>query len=168
METLAHFPHIGSSRGKAAFPESPMTATTLSQTAYPSLPLAGAQAERATGLAMRRGAAGRCPACGEKGMFSSYLKVRDACPACDEALHHQRADDGPAYMTIVIVSHILTPILLAMYIAWRPSVASMLIGFLGAAIVMSLVMLPMIKGAFVGLQWARRMHGFGDGDAASE
>ena len=146
-----------------------MTVTTLSPTvASPTTASASPEDERATGLAMRRGAVGRCPACGERGLFSSYLKVRDACPSCDEALHHQRADDGPAYVTILVVSHILTPILLAMYIAWRPSVTSMLVGFLGAAVVMSLTMLPMVKGAFVGLQWARRMHGFGHGDAAAE
>lgn len=145
-----------------------MTATALLQTAAPSPMPAPEEGERATGLSMRRGAAGRCPACGERGLFSSYLKVRDACPACDEALHHQRADDGPAYVTILVVSHILTPILLGMYIAWRPSVTAMLVGFLGAAIVMSLAMLPMVKGAFVGLQWARRMHGFGQGEAAAE
>lgn len=144
-----------------------MTVTPLSPTAATST-LPEPEGERATGLAMRRGAVGRCPACGERGLFSGYLKVSDACPECDEALHHQRADDGPAYVTILIVSHILTPILLAIYVAWRPTVTSMLVGFLTAAVVLSLVMLPMIKGAFVGLQWARRMHGFGHGDAAAE
>jgi uncharacterized protein (DUF983 family) len=28
--------------------------------------------------------------------------------------------------------------------------------------VLSLALLPRIKGAFIGFQWARRMHGFGD------
>ena len=31
------------------------------------------------------------------------------------------------------------------------------------ALVLSLVLLPMIKGALIGLQWALRMHGFGAG-----
>lgn len=120
--------------------------------------------DRQTALAMRRGAMGRCPNCGQGKLFRSYLRVNDSCPACGEALHHQRADDGPAYLTILVVSHILTPLLLIVFVAWRPSVAAMLVGFLGAAVVLSLVMLQPIKGAMVGLQWARRMHGFGDGD----
>ena len=128
----------------------------------------GTEADRATGNAMRRGATGRCPACGERGLFSSYLKVRDNCPSCNEALHHQRADDGPAYVTVFAVSHLLTPILFAVFIAWRPSVALMLIAFLTAAVVLSLAMLPVVKGAMVGLQWARRMHGFGHGEASTE
>ncbi|WP_295169366.1 hypothetical protein [uncultured Paracoccus sp.] len=37
----------------------------------------------------------------------------------------------------------------------------MILSFGLGAIVLSLAMLPVIKGAMVGLQWARRMHGFG-------
>lgn len=125
-------------------------------------------ADRLVGLAMRRGALGRCPSCGEGKLFQGYLTVRDQCPNCGEHLHHQRADDGPAYITILVVSHLLTPILLAVFIAWRPSVTSMLIGFLGAAVVMSLALLPVIKGAMVGMQWSRRMHGFGHGEARTD
>ena len=117
--------------------------------------------ERPTGQAMLRGARGRCPACGEGRLFTSYLKVGDACPACQEDLHHQRADDGPAYLTILIVSHLGAPLLLASFIAWRPSAMTMILSFGLGAIVLSLAMLPVIKGAMVGLQWARRMHGFG-------
>ncbi|QBX34221.1 DUF983 domain-containing protein [Paracoccus liaowanqingii] len=117
--------------------------------------------ERPTGQAMLRGARGRCPACGEGKLFLSYLKVADHCPSCQEEMHHQRADDGPAYLTILIVSHLGAPLLLASFIAWRPSAMTMLLSFSIGAIVLSLAMLPLIKGAMVGLQWARRMHGFG-------
>ncbi|MRX51267.1 DUF983 domain-containing protein [Paracoccus sp. S-4012] len=141
------------------------TITTAFPSPLPSHALAG---ERPTGQAMRRGAASRCPACGEGRLFSRFLKVADHCPSCNEALHHHRADDGPAYVTIVIVSHLLSPILMIVFLAWRPSTASMVVGFLGAAVVMSLLLLPPIKGAFVGLQWARRMHGFGRGEASTE
>ena len=56
----------------------------------------------------------------------------------------------------------LAPLLLACYVAWRPSAMTMIWTFGLGAIVLSLLLLPRIKGAFVGLQWARRMHGFGD------
>jgi len=117
--------------------------------------------ERPTGQAMLRGAMGRCPACGEGKLFRSFLKVADHCPACGEALHHQRADDGPAYLTILLVSHLGAPLLLACYVAWRPSAMTMVWTFGLGAVILSLLLLPRIKGAFVGLQWARRMHGFG-------
>ncbi len=111
--------------------------------------------------AMLRGAARRCPACGEGRAFHGYLTVRDQCDSCGEDLSHQRADDGPAYLTILLVSHLGAPLLLAIYMAWRPSPMSMLLGFGLGAIVLSLTLLPVIKGSFVGFQWARRMHGFG-------
>lgn len=120
------------------------------------------EAERPTKQAMLRGARGKCPCCGEGALFSRYLKVADHCPHCNEALHHQRADDGPAYLTILLVSHLGAPLLLAFYMAWRPSAISMIIGFGLGAVVLSLLLLPRIKGAMVGLQWARRMHGFGN------
>lgn len=119
--------------------------------------------ERSTKQAMLRGMRGHCPACGKGQLFRSYLKVADHCPACGEALHHQRADDGPAYLTILLVSHLGAPLLLASYIAWRPSATTMILSFGLGAIVLSLALLPRIKGAMIGLQWARRMHGFGIG-----
>jgi uncharacterized protein (DUF983 family) len=39
---------------------------------------------------------------------------------------------------------------------WIPAVA-----WSALALVWSLLMLPRIKGALVGMQWAHRMHGFG-------
>ncbi|MDO5528677.1 MAG: DUF983 domain-containing protein [Paracoccus sp. (in: a-proteobacteria)] len=123
-------------------------------------------AERPTGEAMRRGALRRCPSCGEGAIFRGYLKIRDACESCGEDLSHQRADDGPAYMTVLVVSHLLAPALLWIFIAYRPEPVPLLIGFSAAAIILSLVLLPIFKGAMVGMQWARRMHGFGDKTSA--
>ena len=117
--------------------------------------------DRPTRQAMLRGAMGKCPACGEGKIFDGFLTVNDHCPNCGEALHHQRADDGPAYLTILLVSHIAAPLLLWVFISYRPSATSLLIGFGLGTIVASLLLLPRIKGAMVGLQWARRMHGFG-------
>ncbi|MCF3974581.1 DUF983 domain-containing protein [Paracoccus salsus] len=120
------------------------------------------ESDRPSGRSMLRGARGLCPACGDGRLFKGYLTVADHCPRCDEALHHQRADDGPAYLTILLVTHLGAPLLLACFVAWRPSAMTMILSFGLGAIVLSLLLLPRIKGAFVGLQWARRMHGFGD------
>lgn len=120
-----------------------------------------APADRLLGEAMRRGALGRCPNCGAARIFTGYLRVKDQCPNCGEELHHQRADDGPAYVTILIVSHIAAALLLTVYTVYRPSSEVLIAVFLGGSLLASLILLPIIKGAFVGLQWAKRMHGFG-------
>ncbi len=87
--------------------------------------------------------------------------MRDHCPACGEALHHHRADDGPAYLTILIVGHILAPALLWTFVAFRPSPPVLALVFAAAAAGLSLFLLPRIKGMVVAIQWSRRMHGFG-------
>jgi uncharacterized protein (DUF983 family) len=111
--------------------------------------------------ALLRGWRRRCPSCGAGPMMSGYLKVREACPVCGEALHHQRADDGPAYLTILIVGHLLAPTLLFTYTKWRPDPMVMAVGFTIGTVALSLYLLPRLKGALVALQWAKRMHGFG-------
>lgn len=116
---------------------------------------------RAARSAVAKGWRRRCPRCGTGPMLKSYLKVRDFCPICGEALHHHRADDGPAYLTILLVGHLLAPVIHVVFAALRPDPWIMATGFCLLALTLSLALLPRIKGAIVGFQWARRMHGFG-------
>ncbi len=72
-----------------------------------------AEGSRDTVQALWRGFLGRCPNCGKGAMFRAYLKVNDNCPVCHEELHHQRADDAPPYVTMLVVGHIVVALLLA-------------------------------------------------------
>ena len=119
------------------------------------------EAERPTWPAIRRGWHGKCPNCGSGPLLRGYLKVRESCPVCGEALHHQRADDGPAYMTILIVGHIVGPMVLWAFVKWRPDPLVLASVFSVGTVALSLYLLPRLKGALVGVQWAKRMHGFG-------
>jgi uncharacterized protein (DUF983 family) len=110
--------------------------------------------------ALVRGLRGRCPHCGEGRLFRAFLKVADYCPACGEPLHHQRADDAPAYFVILIVGHIVVPILLAVETAYAPPIWVHLAIWPALTLAMSLLLLQPIKGAIINLQWACRMHGF--------
>jgi uncharacterized protein (DUF983 family) len=118
------------------------------------------QAERNTREATLRGARGICPRCGTGPLFDGYLSVAPTCPDCGLDLTPQRADDGPAYLTIVIVGHVLVPLLVPVYQAWDPHPLLVALGFSAAAVALSLVLLPRLKGAMIGLQWAKRLHGF--------
>ena len=111
--------------------------------------------------AMWRGFRGKCPSCGSGPILRSYLTVRDHCPVCQEDLSHHRADDGPAYLTILIVGHLMAPLLLIVFETWRPEPLVLFTIFAIGTIALSLYLLPRLKGAIVGLQWAKRMHGFG-------
>ena len=111
--------------------------------------------------ALWRGFRTRCPRCGDGPMLHSYLKVRDACPDCGEPLHHARADDGPAYLTILVVGHLMAPLILWFYPAFRPSPMVTATVFSVFAVTLSLVLLPRFKGIIVATQWANRLGGFG-------
>jgi uncharacterized protein (DUF983 family) len=95
-------------------------------------------------------------------MFRAYLKVADACPVCGEDLSPQRADDAPAYVTMLIMGHFIVAGILAADELWPNSpMLPLVVGWSALAALCSLWLLPRVKGALVGYQWAMRMHGFG-------
>lgn len=118
-------------------------------------------APRDTMQAMGRGTVSKCPACGEGHLYRAYLKVADTCDHCGEELHHQRADDAPAYFTISIVGHIVVAGALILERALAPATWVHMAVWLPLTLFLSLTMLPAVKGALIGLQWSKRMHGFG-------
>lgn len=117
--------------------------------------------DRPTKPALIRGLQRKCPNCGEGMMFQGYLKVADHCPVCSEELHHHRADDGPAYLTILLVAHVLGVLMHVAFVYLRPDPLVMAVVLTIVCVAMSLYLLPRLKGMIVGIQWARRMHGFG-------
>ncbi len=118
--------------------------------------------DRPLGEAIRRGLLGRCPACGRGRLFRAYLKVVNSCQVCGEDLSHQRADDAPAYLTMLIVGHGVAAGVLMSEEMWPHSSLLLDAAFwLMATVVASLLILPRAKGAVVGQQWALYMHGFG-------
>jgi uncharacterized protein (DUF983 family) len=119
---------------------------------------------RALKPALLRGWQRRCPACGAGAMMRGYLDVRQSCPACGEALHHHRADDGPAYLTILLVGHLMAPLLLWFFTTFRPDPLVLFTVFAVGCVGLSLYLLPRLKGGMVAYQWAKRLHGFGVDD----
>ena len=102
----------------------------------------------------------KCPQCGSGPMFQGYLKVRDECQVCNEQLHHHRADDGPAYLTILIVGHIMAPFMHILFVSYRPEPLVMFSILAVGCVGLSLYLLPRLKGVVVSIQWSKRMHGF--------
>ena len=117
--------------------------------------------ERALWPAVWKGFRRKCPNCGSGPIMKSYLKVRDTCTVCREDLSHHRADDGPAYLTILIVGHLMAPLIHVSFTMFRPEPLVLFTIFAIGCVTLSLYLLPRLKGAIVGFQWARLMHGFG-------
>ncbi|MDQ7079989.1 MAG: DUF983 domain-containing protein [Paracoccaceae bacterium] len=120
--------------------------------------------ERPVKPAVMRGLRLKCPNCGSGPLMRGYLKVRDHCAVCGEELHHHRADDGPAYLTILVTGHIIAPLIFWVFATFRPDPLIMAMGFTIGFVSVALFLLPRFKGMFVALQWAKRMHGFGQDD----
>ena len=134
--------------------------TTIDQVAQMTQDEQSKEGQRPLGPALMRGFRERCPACGEGRLLHRYLKIHDSCPECGEDLSHARADDGPAYLTITVVSNMLGILIPVLWGVWRMDPVNQLLILLPFTLVLSLVLLPRFKGMFVGWQWAKRMHGF--------
>ena len=113
------------------------------------------------GRPFARACAAVVPIAAKARCFRSYLKVNDACPHCGEELFHQRADDAPPYMTIFVVGHIIGTFMILVEEYW-PDAPTWLHAMVWPTItlILSLWLLPIIKGGLIGHQWALRMHGF--------
>lgn len=109
---------------------------------------------RSVMIGLRRGAAGRCPNCGRGQLFRAYLKIRPVCDACGHDNGQYPSDDAPPYFTILILGHlIIGPLLFFHFIRTWP-VGILLALLLPALTVLTLVLLPIVKGAVVGVLWA--------------
>ena len=114
------------------------------------------------GLYLLRGLLGRCPACGEGHLFRAFVKVADACEKCGEPFHHHRADDFPAYLTIVLVGHLVVPLAMYVEIAFTPNYWAHAAIWLPMVLILSLGLLQPLKGLIVAMQWHMGMHGFAE------
>jgi uncharacterized protein (DUF983 family) len=100
-----------------------------------------------------RGALMKCPRCGEGRIFKSYLTRENSCPHCGESFEGLDADDGPAWLTIGLVAHIVVPLLIFLEQGelmpyWREAGILVLV-----TIVSALILLPISKGIFVAGLW---------------
>ena len=103
--------------------------------------------------AMRRGLKGDCPKCDDAKLFQSYLKPVNHCPSCGENWEDVRADDGPAWASMLIAGHVLAPFFYFITFRtelpdWIRTLALVIVG-----VVMCLVALPRMKGLFMAWIW---------------
>ena len=116
--------------------------------------------ERPAWPAIRRGMSHRCPKCGKGKLYKSYLTLNDSCSHCGEDFTKARADDGPAYLSILVTAKVMGSLQLYTYKVFEPEPWVLALTFCVGVTVMALALLPRFKGMIVGIQWAKRMHGF--------
>lgn len=95
----------------------------------------------------------RCPKCGEGALFRAYLKPVDACASCGHDWSKVRADDGPAWATMLVVLHLMAPLFHVIgFKADLPMWASSLI-LSSLGLIFCLLLLPCMKGVFMAIIW---------------
>ncbi|MBM3565026.1 MAG: DUF983 domain-containing protein [Alphaproteobacteria bacterium] len=109
--------------------------------------------------ALGRGFVHRCPRCGRGALFRAYLKPTPACGACGEPFDHIRADDAPPYFTIFVVGHVVVALILLVEMNYRPPMWLHMAIWPALTLALTLVLLPHIKGALVGLMWRLKLKG---------
>ena len=128
----------------------PMIAPTPDRTTPPPEP---PQLEPPLGTTVRRGLAGRCPACGEGRLFAGFLSVRPRCEVC--GLDNSAADsgDGPAVFVIMLAGLVVAGSALIVEFAYAPPywVHALLWGPL--AVVLCVGPLRPLKGLMLALQY---------------
>jgi len=107
-----------------------------------------------TGL--KRGVMGRCPQCGQGPLLRAYLKVVSPCPTCGHDNGQYPADDAPPYFTILIVGHVVVAPALCFSFIWTWPAGWVLAVTLPTILAATLLLLPRVKGAVIGVQWAIR------------
>ena len=97
-------------------------------------------------------ATGRCPVCGQGRLYTSYLKLADACGVCGTNFKAADTGDGPVVFIILIAGFAACAGILVSFLAWNWPIALLLSVWPAFAVVLSLVLMPVLKGLMVAMQ----------------
>lgn len=110
-------------------------------------------------LAIRRGLAGRCPACGQGRSLAGYLTPVAACGHCGEPLGEIMTHDIAPYFTILVVGHIVVPLCLLVEQTTHPEMWVHMALWPALTLGLTGLLLPRIKSGAMGLMWALGLKG---------
>src|SRR5574337_1762585 len=113
-----------------------------------------ASPDRSIALGVRRGLARRCPACGMGRLFSGFLTVSARCEHCAADNTVYPSDDFPPYLTILVVGHVVVPLVFLVERSYAPALWLQAAIWAPVTLLLCLALLPVMKGATVGLCWA--------------
>ena len=95
----------------------------------------------------------RCPRCAQGKLLRGYISPRAACSACGEDFSPYKAEDGPAWLTILIVGHIVVPLMVSVVAAEILPLWAELTIAISAALALVALILPRAKGFFMAVLW---------------
>lgn len=105
---------------------------------------------------MARGFSLRCPACGARTLFRSYLKLNVACAACGADFSRSETADVAPYVTVFAMGLVATPLTAVLSMQVGEHAEMVLAALLGGALALTLLLLPRVKGMLAALLWRSR------------
>ncbi|APH57043.1 Zinc-finger protein [Granulibacter bethesdensis] len=101
--------------------------------------------------AVWRGMRNTCPGCGETHLRKGYLAIEPRCSVCGTENGAYPADDLPPYITLFIVGHIVIPAFIWSDYRYEPAMWVQFAIWLPVMVIMTLALLPVVKGGTIGL-----------------
>ncbi len=102
------------------------------------------------------GLKGCCPRCGQGRLFDGFLKVKPSCANCGLDYSFADAGDGPVVFVLLIVGFVFVGLALWMEVNYQPPLWLQFIIWIPLAIAASLVLMRMLKGVLITLQFANK------------
>lgn len=103
-----------------------------------------------------RGAAGRCPNCGQGRLFEGFLKVAARCEACGYDFSAADSGDGPAVFVILIAGFAVAFAAVFTEFTIHPPIWVHLIIWLPATLLISLGLMRPLKGLMLAAQFINK------------
>jgi len=97
------------------------------------------------GMALARGLAMRCPACGRAGVFHGFMHIKPVCPRCAAPLGRVRLELLPSYLTILLGLGVMGAVMIASALLWRPGLVRFIVVFVPASILFELALMRPVR-----------------------
>jgi uncharacterized protein (DUF983 family) len=109
-----------------------------------------------TKTTLKRGFFNRCPSCGEGKLLRGFTTPHKCCSHCHLDFEPLRADDGPAWATILIAGHLSMPFVFFMLDLGLDNMVLEISASIAFILGISALILPRAKGMFMSVIW--QMH----------
>lgn len=85
--------------------------------------------------------------------MAGYLTQASFCTGCGLRTGAIRADDGPAWLTLLVVGHLIAPFMVLVFMSETLPVWASTTLMCAAAVALCLAVLPRAKGVFIAAIW---------------
>jgi uncharacterized protein (DUF983 family) len=96
----------------------------------------------------------RCPACGARGVFQRYAKLRAACPSCGHVLRREQGSQtGSMYLTAAVNQVFAALVILAVFAGTDWSLATQLAVSIPVVVAFCALFLPFSQTIWAGVEY---------------